>query len=78
MVCSRVLKIDSLNLRNTDEQKRAVMEWLPGRYVDPNTEHTAARKLYHPHSGEWFLKSDEYREWQSTPDCALWLYAIRK
>lgn len=78
MVCQVLLKMGSMNLRNADEQRRVVLDWLPGRYVDPNTEHVAARKLHHPHSGQWFLNSNEYLEWQNTPDSALWLHAIRK
>jgi hypothetical protein len=45
--------------------------------VDVVDNHNAACKRRHQGTGEWLLKSDDFRKWKVTKGSFLWLYGIR-
>lgn len=53
-----------------------VHEWLSPADVEAN--HVVASKLRHSHTGEWFLRGQEFRGLLEVDHRFLWLYAIRK
>jgi ankyrin repeat domain-containing protein 50 len=59
-----------------DQRCRRVKGWLAA--PDPFPNHATARKKWQPLTGEWFLRSELYESWMSTPRSFLWLYGIRK
>ena len=56
------------------ERHNKVLQWL--KSSDPSTNHNAARKKYQPTTGEWFLKSHQYRSWMEGRISSIWLHGI--
>ncbi|KAH6666209.1 hypothetical protein B0J14DRAFT_199342 [Halenospora varia] len=56
------------------EKKQKIRHWLSS--PDPSSNHNAACKARQATTGEWFLKSDEFKEWKMTSRSFLWLYGI--
>lgn len=59
-----------------EQSIRKVHEWLSP--ADVETNHAVASKLRHSHTGEWFLRGQEFRGLIEDDHRFLWLYAIRK
>ncbi|WQF89312.1 Putative NACHT nucleoside triphosphatase, P-loop containing nucleoside triphosphate hydrolase [Colletotrichum destructivum] len=51
-----------------------VMKWLVP--PDPSTNNNKALQQRHEGTGQWFLESDEYFKWKTTPKSSLWLHGI--
>ncbi|KAF5538426.1 pfs domain-containing protein [Fusarium napiforme] len=50
----------------------AISRWL--NPSDPSVDHNKARQGFHSGTGEWLLKSPQYRTWKSKDSSFLWLY----
>ena len=59
-----------------DRRKRRLREWVAA--PDPFPNHAAAKKKRQPLTGDWFLSSELYAAWRSSPRSFLWLHGIRK
>ncbi|KAL8965214.1 MAG: hypothetical protein Q9183_003966, partial [Haloplaca sp. 2 TL-2023] len=58
-----------------DEQStRRIDQWLDP--VNHDSNHTAAVKLRHQSTGNWFLEGDAFNKWLSITNSFLWLHAI--
>ncbi|PVH94900.1 hypothetical protein DM02DRAFT_538482, partial [Periconia macrospinosa] len=57
-----------------DQSWKKVTEWLSPANVATN--HNAATKLRHGHSGTWFLESEAFQTWLKDDNAFLWLHAI--
>ena len=51
---------------------RTIADWLSA--PEPWTNHTLARDLYQPSTGNWLIQSDRYQCWKSASTHHLWLY----
>lgn len=58
------------------EKQKRINHWLSS--PDPSSNHNAACKKRQATTGEWFLKSDEFKEWKMASRSFAWLYGIRK
>ena len=62
--------------QNVAEQRRdrfkKISNWLAP--ADPETTHVLARRRHEPHTGAWFLQSDEYQNWKAGTLKCLWIY----
>ncbi|PVH91500.1 hypothetical protein DM02DRAFT_734153 [Periconia macrospinosa] len=71
-------KMDAANQLTTayidDQSWKKVTEWLSPANVATN--HNAATKLRHGHSGTWFLESEAFQTWLKDDNAFLWLHAI--
>ena len=56
------------------EKHKEVHRWLAA--PDPSSNYSAAVERRCGSTGDWFLESDIYRDWLSTPGALLWLYGI--
>ena len=55
----------------TYQEFQIYVEWLSPS--DPWSNHAAARRSYHPGTGEWLLQSLDYKRWKSSLSRHLWL-----
>ena len=62
---------DLLTSRRTD-QFHKILDWLSP--PDPWISHRSARQHHEPHTGLWFLQSDQYKRWKGGHTRHLWLY----
>jgi hypothetical protein len=60
----------------TSEKQQRIYHWLSS--PDPSSNYNAACKTRQATTGEWFLKSGEFKKWKMTSRSFLWLYGIRK
>ncbi|KAK1984922.1 LOW QUALITY PROTEIN: pfs domain-containing protein [Colletotrichum cereale] len=51
-----------------------VMKWLAP--PDPSTNDNKALQQHYVGTGQWFLESEEYSRWKTTPKSSLWLHGI--
>jgi ankyrin repeat domain-containing protein 50 len=56
------------------ENKHDILRWLIT--TDPALDHAAARAKHQPETGEWFIETDEYLEWRTSPRSFLLLQGI--
>jgi hypothetical protein len=56
-----------------DQQTERVRTWLSP--PDPSVELNEGLKQRHEDTGKWFLESDAYGQWKTTPHAFLWLHA---
>ena len=62
-----------LDLQQADQFRfHKIVDWLSP--PDPWSNHRSARQLHEPHTGSWFLQSDQYRRWKGGQTRHLWLY----
>ncbi len=57
-----------------DERRKGIRQWLSA--PDPSSNHNKALKDRYATTGDWFLTTDTYSVWLSTPASLLWLYGI--
>ncbi|KAL9628246.1 MAG: hypothetical protein Q9164_007348, partial [Protoblastenia rupestris] len=62
-----------MDLQMTENHKK-VHRWLAA--PDPSSNYSAAVERRCRNTGSWFLESDNYQDWLSTPGALLWLYGI--
>jgi hypothetical protein len=62
---------DLLTIQQVD-QFHKIVYWLSP--PDPWINHASARQQHEPHTGLWFLQSDQYRRWKGGRTRHLWLY----
>lgn len=71
-----VAQIAVQNQRILDAQQsdefRKIVTWLAP--PDPGTNHDTARQRHESHTGEWLLKSSQYRSWKTGLVNHLWMY----
>ena len=65
------VRIKSLQLG--DRQKK-ICRWLSA--PDPSSNYNKALRTRQGGTGEWFFKTDAYRDWLSKPGYLLWLHGI--
>ena len=53
-------------------QFHKIVDWLAP--PDPWMNHASARQHHEPHTGSWFLQSDQYQRWKGGHTRNLWLY----
>ena len=59
------------------ESKQAIaLTWIDPPHVETNHEHACNQR--HGSSGEWFLQSNIFRDWESKSGQLLWISGIRK
>jgi hypothetical protein len=58
----------------TNSEDLRVKAWL--KPTDASINYVNATKLRHPDTGRWFLESDRYGWFKSTPNAGLWLRGI--
>lgn len=58
-----------------DQTRQEIYQWLAA--PDPFLTHAATLKKHQPKTGEWFLTSKQYEEWNAANGSFLWLYGIR-
>ena len=51
---------------------RKIVDWLSP--PDPWVSHTSARRHHTPHTGLWFLQSNQYQRWRDGRSRHLWMY----
>lgn len=57
-----------------NHQRDQINAWLSA--PDPSTNHNIATDLRHPDTGQWFLDSNEYRDWKAKLNNSLWLHGM--
>ena len=57
-----------------DFERREVYKWLEG--IDPSSLHHRACSQYEPGTGDWVLRSDDWKAWISGTKRALWIHGI--
>jgi hypothetical protein len=60
----------------TTEKRLKIENWLSP--PDPSSNHHAACKTRQPTTGEWFINSEEFKNWKINSRSFLWLSGIRK
>ncbi|KAK3337714.1 hypothetical protein B0T19DRAFT_413355 [Cercophora scortea] len=55
-------------------QRREVYTWL--QQTDPSSRHNAARCLYEKGTGEWVLRSEEWKNWIKSQSRSIWIHGI--
>jgi hypothetical protein len=60
-----------LDAQQSDEFRK-IVAWLAP--PDPGTNHDTARQRYESRTGEWLLKSSQYRSWKTGVVNYLWMY----
>ncbi|KAB8292154.1 hypothetical protein EYC80_007897 [Monilinia laxa] len=60
--------------RFADQTRQDIYQWLAA--PDPFLTHAATLKKHQPNTGEWFLTSKQYEEWNARNGSFLWLYGI--
>ncbi|KAL8668405.1 MAG: hypothetical protein Q9168_006962 [Polycauliona sp. 1 TL-2023] len=66
--------VDRTSLIHDDNRYKKMFEWLG--VPEPSINHNAARKKWVKTTGDWFLQSQRYANWRSTPHSLIWLHAI--
>jgi hypothetical protein len=74
LATSTLMAIDKVEARQEQEVKDRIVRWL--QIGDPLVNHTAARDKHEPSTGDWFLNSDDFVNWKSTPDNNMWIRSI--
>ncbi|KAJ7059379.1 ankyrin repeat-containing domain protein [Mycena amicta] len=65
----RIIKdLEDLNRRHLDSSVRS---WL--KAPDARTNHNTARELHDGNTGNWLLRSFEYKSWKSTSSSLFWI-----
>lgn len=57
-----------------DMQRQDVYKWL--QTTDPSTLHHRACKQYEPATGDWILRSDEWKAWLEGNTRSVWIHGI--
>ncbi|KAK3370926.1 hypothetical protein B0T24DRAFT_627387 [Lasiosphaeria ovina] len=67
-------KASEIQTALSDIEQREVYKWLEG--IDPSSLHHRACSQYEPGTGDWVLRSDDWKAWISGPKRALWIHGI--
>lgn len=59
---------------NSDFERREVYKWLDD--INPSSLHHRACSQYEPGTGDWVLRSDDWKAWISGTKRALWIHGI--
>jgi hypothetical protein len=57
-----------------DDEERKIMEWVS--VISYSNAQIDTQKHRTPDTGNWLLKSKEYRDWKSSPGSILWLRGV--
>ncbi|TLD09766.1 hypothetical protein PspLS_11579 [Pyricularia sp. CBS 133598] len=57
-----------------DQRSQKIVKWLAP--PDVSTNDNKALKQRYGNTGQWFLRSEEYSQWKTTPKSSLWLRGI--
>ncbi|KAF6835360.1 ankryin repeat protein [Colletotrichum musicola] len=66
---------DTLKAMTAQTRLKEVKEWL--NPADPSTNFNDARKVRYRDTGEWLLKSHQFREWEDGDRRQLWLHGMQ-
>jgi hypothetical protein len=58
-----------------DLDRAELVQWLKSH--DPHTNHLAAQRKKQTHTGSWFLRGEQYSEWQCGAIPLLWISGSR-
>jgi hypothetical protein len=58
-----------------DLDRAELVQWLKSH--DPYTNHLAAQRKKQTHTGSWFLRGEQYNEWQCGAIPLLWISGSR-
>ncbi|OIW22523.1 hypothetical protein CONLIGDRAFT_606829 [Coniochaeta ligniaria NRRL 30616] len=67
-------KASEIQITLTEFQKREVYKWLDD--IDPSALHHRACSQYEPGTGDWVLRSSEWKAWISGQKRAIWIHGI--
>ena len=71
-------RVDKFSVGVTDlqigEKQKKIRRWLSA--PDPSSNYNKALRSRQGGTGEWFFKTDAYRDWLSKPGYLLWLHGI--
>ncbi|KAL8956660.1 MAG: hypothetical protein Q9193_005878 [Seirophora villosa] len=71
-------KVDTLTSRTTaiheDARHKTIFQWLGP--PDNSLNFTEACRKRQESTGEWFLKNQQYADWQAQPNTLIWLHGI--
>jgi hypothetical protein len=58
-----------------EKEKEKMLSWLHS--PDPSETHNRLLEEHHEGTGEWFLTSQTFKDWEETPAGMLWIKGIR-
>jgi hypothetical protein len=58
-----------------EKDKEKMLSWLHA--PNPSETHNRLLEEHHEGTGEWFLRSKTFQEWEETPGGMLWIKGIR-
>jgi ankyrin repeat domain-containing protein 50 len=66
------VNVRDLLITQQADQFHKIVDWLSPS--DPWINHASARRHHEPHTGLWFLQSDQYQRWKGGHTRHFWLY----
>lgn len=54
-----------------------MLEWLCPSIINPEKSQKSAVRLRQKGTGVWLLEGEEFQQWKTRSDSALWLHGIR-
>ena len=57
-----------------EDQRHKVCQWL--QRTDPSSTHYGAQKNYEPETGNWLLRSPDWKKWVEAEHQSLWIHGI--
>jgi hypothetical protein len=57
-------------------RRERIFKWLSA--PDPLSTHITSRRNCQPHTGQWFVKGNQFKQWRESPNSFLWIYGIRR
>jgi hypothetical protein len=70
--------LDEIAQRDKEYRQKSydekIRSWLSP--ADPEVNYMRALRMRHSGSGAWFLQSQEYIQWKSSPKSSLWLHGL--
>ena len=57
-----------------EAERRDILSWL--KNTDPSPLYHGARENYEPGTGDWLLRSQEWKDWVGTRPRCLWIHGI--
>lgn len=61
---------------NAAEERTKIIAWLRSKSPDSVVNFNEARRKHEPSTGEWLLKSEQFRSWTGEGQQLLWLNGI--
>jgi hypothetical protein len=71
-VTTTAAKVRDLLTTQQADKFHKIVDWLSP--PDPWINHRSARQQHEPHTGSWFLQSNQYQRWKGGHTRHLWLY----